>query len=290
MKCYLCPKKCGQERSEVVGKGACKMPTKLKIAKYQLFDFEEPCISVGKGSGAIFFSGCNLNCVFCQNYEISSLGNGKFLSQDDFINIIKELEVMGAENINLVSPMHYATQIVSALKKYKPKVPVIYNTNAYESEETIKMVAPFVDVFLPDFKYYSSNISNMFSFVPDYMEVALKSIKLMRSLKKDIYDQNGKILEGVIIRHMILPLCTEDSCKVLETIKNEIPNTKVSLMAQYTPYGRASEFKAINRKITPKEYNKVLNKFNELELDGYTQGLESANTKFIPSFTNNGQI
>ena len=284
MKCYLCPKRCGKERNENVGQGVCKMPIKLKIAKYQLFNYEEPCISVGKGSGAIFFSGCNLNCVFFQNYEISIRASGKFYTEDEFINIIRELEDMGAENINLVSPMHYAAQIASALKKYKPKVPVIYNTNSYESEENIKMLSSYVDVFLPDFKYYSSKISNMFSAVPDYFEVALKSIKLMRQLKQDIYDANGKILQGVLIRHMILPLCTDDSIKVLEVIKNEIPNTKVSLMAQYTPYGRANEFKAINRKITAKEYNKVLNKYNELGLDGYTQELESSSTKYIPNF------
>lgn len=284
MKCYLCPKKCGKERNESLGDGNCKMPTTLKIAEYQLFNFEEPCISIGKGSGAIFFSGCNLNCVFCQNYEISSLGKGKFYSEDEFIQIIQELENLGAENINLVSPMHYVVQIVSALKKYKPKVPVIYNTNAYESEENIKMVAPYIDVFLPDFKYYSSKVSNMFSSVPDYFDVALKSIKLMRELKKDKYNSNGKILEGVLIRHMILPLCTDDSIKVLEIIKNEIPNTRVSLMAQYIPHGKACDFKAINRKITEKEYNKVLNKYIEFELDGYTQELESANIKYIPNF------
>lgn len=284
MKCYLCPKKCGKERENFVGDGACKMPNKIKIAHYELFNFEEPCISIGKGSGAIFFSGCNLGCVFCQNYEISTLGKGKIIDKQELINIIKELEDMGAENINFVSPMHYALALVEVLKEYKPKVPVIYNTNAYEDEKVIEMLAPFVDVFLPDFKYCSSVLSEKFSNVPNYYEVALKSIKKMRELKQDIYDASGKILQGVIIRHMILPLCTNDSVQVLKTIKEHLPNTKVSLLAQYTPYGKAKEFKAINRKITFKEYNKVLQVYNDLGLDGYIQELESATEDYIPKF------
>jgi len=284
MKCYLCPKKCGAERSEIIGDGACKMPSQIKIAHYELFKFEEPCISTGKGSGAIFFSGCNLGCVFCQNYEISTLGKGKIITKDELIDIIKELENAGAENINFVSPMHYAVQILDVLKTYKPKVPVIYNTNSYESESVIEMLAPYVDVFLPDFKYCSSRLSGMFSSVPDYFDVALKSIKKMRELKADVFDVNGRILQGVILRHMILPLCTDDSIKILQTIKNKITNTKVSLMAQYTPYGRANEFKAINRKITAREYAKVLDVYNELSLDGFVQELESANEDYIPKF------
>ena len=284
MKCYLCPKKCGKERDDFVGDGACKMPSSFKIAHYELFNFEEPCISIGSGSGAIFFSGCNLGCVFCQNYEISSLGKGKIIDKQELINIIKELEDMGAENINFVSPMHYALALVEVLKEYKPKVPVIYNTNAYEDEKVIEMLAPFVDVFLPDFKYCSSKLSEKFSGVSDYFDVALNSIKKMRELKQDVYGKDGKILQGVIIRHMILPLCTDDSIKVLQTIKECLPNTKVSLLAQYTPYGRAKEFKAINRKITPKEYNKVLNVYSDLGLEGYIQELESATEDYIPKF------
>ena len=230
-----------------------------------------------------FFSGCNLNCLFCQNYEISTKRKGKFISAQELVNIFKELESLGAENINLVSPTHYALQIVEALKIYKPKVPVIYNTNGYENIKTIEYVAPYVDVFLPDFKYYSSQLAEQFSSVPDYYRVALKAIKRMRELKQDKF-VNGKIVEGVIIRHMILPLCTNDSIKVLETIKTQVPNTKVSLLAQYTPYGEASKIKAINRKITQREYNKVFNKFVEFNFDGYVQELESASTEFIPKF------
>lgn len=284
MLCNLCAKKCNKERTEVLAEGNCHMPLKLKIAHYELFHYEEPCISLNKGSGAIFFSGCNLDCVFCQNYEISANCKGKFISINDLVEIIKELENNGAENINFVSPTHYALQIVEALKIYKPKIPIIYNTNGYENLETIKYLAPYIDVFLPDFKYYDEMIAKRFSNAENYYETTLKAIKLMRELKEDKFNTNGKILQGVIIRHMILPLCTNDSIKVLETIQKEIPNTKVSLLAQYTPYARAGEFKEINRKITKREYNKVLSKYIELNLDGYVQDLASSNKDFIPYF------
>ena len=284
MICNLCPKKCGAERTDFVGLGNCKMPLKLKIAHYELFLYEEPCISIKKGSGAIFFSGCNLDCVFCQNHQISHEGKGKFITVNELVDIFKELENMGAENINLVTPSHYAMQIVEALKIYKPKVPVIYNTNSYETESMIEYVAKYVDVFLPDFKYYSSNLSKTFSNVPDYFEVALKAIKKMRSLKQDRYNKDGKILEGVIIRHMILPLCTDDSCKILEVISEQIPNTKVSLMAQYFPCANAYSYKSINRKITKREYEKVLNCYNKLNFDGYIQELCSAKEEYVPKF------
>lgn len=284
MLCNLCAKKCNKERTEVLAEGNCHMPLKLKIAHYELFNYEEPCISLNKGSGAIFFSGCNLDCIFCQNYEISANCKGKFITINDLVEIIKELEANGAENINFVSPTHYALQIVEALKIYKPKIPLIYNTNGYENLETIKYVAPYIDVFLPDFKYYDETLAKRFSNVENYCKTTLNAIKLMRELKEDKFDTNGKILQGVIIRHMVLPLCTNDSIKVLETVSKEMPNTKVSLLAQYTPYARAGEFKEINRKITKREYEKVLNKYIELNLDGYVQDLTSSNQDFIPHF------
>lgn len=281
MKCNLCPRNCGVDRERDLG--VCGMKSTLKIAHYELFKFEEPCISVGKGSGAIFFSGCNLKCVFCQNYDISTCGKGKEFSINEFINVIKKLENEGAENINLVSPMHYSLQILEALKKYKPKVPVIYNTNAYEKEGVIKALANYVDVFLPDLKYVSCAISKKFSGVEDYFDVALKAIKTMRQIKQDKYE-GEKITQGVIIRHMLLPLCTNDSIAVLNAIKKNFEGTKVSLLAQYTPYGRACDFKPINRKITKREYDKVLSEYINLGLDGYVQDLSSAGCKYIPKF------
>ena len=179
MLCNLCAKKCNAERTEQKACGQCGMPQTIKIAHYELFKNEEPCISLNNGSGAIFFSGCNLSCVFCQNYEISALKKGKEITIKQLVDIFKELENLGAENINLVSPTHYALQIVEALKLYKPKVPVIYNTNAYENIETVEYVAKYIDVFLPDFKYFDSNLSSSFSGVNNYFDVALRAIKRM---------------------------------------------------------------------------------------------------------------
>jgi len=284
MICNLCPRKCLKNRDENVGDGVCLMPNKIKIAHYELFMFEEPCISFGKGSGAIFFSGCNLKCLFCQNYEISTNMKGKFISAEELANIFKELEEKGAENINLVTPTHYSHLIIKALQIYKPKVPVIYNTNGYEKEEIIEEVAKYVDIFLPDFKYYSSELSKKLSSCEDYFSVCLKAIKKMRSLKEDVFDENGKMLSGVLIRHMILPLCTNDSIKILNVIKDEIPHTKVSLMGQYVPLGRAKECAFINRKITKKEYDKVLDEFMKLKLDGFIQELNSASESYVPNF------
>jgi len=284
MKCNLCPRKCNVDRDNPSALGFCGCLNQIKIAKWGLFDFEEPCISLNKGSGAIFFSGCNLACVFCQNYQISALHNGKNISTEELIDIFKQLESMGAENINLVSPMHYALKIVEALKIYRPKIPIVYNTNAYESENIISYVAPFVDIFLPDLKYHSSSLSEKFSNAKDYYDVAIKAIKKMRGLKQDKFDLNGKMHEGVLIRHMILPLCTDDSIAVLNSIKQNFPNTKVSLMSQYTPQHKAVNIKALNRRITLREYNKVLDEYIKLNLDGYIQELSSANTIYIPNF------
>ena len=283
MKCNLCPRKCNADREDG-SFGFCGMPSQIKVAKWGLFNFEEPCISLNKGSGAIFFSGCNLACVFCQNYEISALKNGKTITTKELADIFKQLEDIGAENINLVTPMHFATSIVEAIKIYRPKIPIIYNTNAYETESVIEYVAPYVDIFLPDLKYYSPQLSLKFSNAKNYFEVAIKAIKKMYELKTNKFAPNGKMLEGIIIRHMILPLCTEDSIKVLETIKQYFPQAKVSLMAQYTPMFKASSFKQINRGITKREYEKVFNKYIELGLDGYVQDLSSASSCFTPIF------
>ena len=176
MKCNLCPRKCNADREDG-SLGFCGMPSQIKVAKWGLFNFEEPCISLNKGSGAIFFSGCNLACVFCQNYEISALKNGKTITTKELADIFKQLEDMGAENINLVTPMHFATSIVEAIKIYRPKIPITYNTNAYETESVIEYVAPYVDIFLPDLKYYSPQLSLKFSNAKNYFEVAIKAIK-----------------------------------------------------------------------------------------------------------------
>ena len=284
MKCNLCPKKCNVDRT--INKGCCGESSTIKIAKYCLFDLEEPCISGKNGSGAIFFSGCSLRCVFCQNYDISSLHYGKEITPKELADIFKQLESMGAENINLISPTHFANGIIEALKIYKPSIPIVYNTHGYESLETLKKLMPYIDVFLPDLKYVDSTLSKKYSGCYDYFTVASKAIKFMRESKQDVFE-NGIIKQGVIIRHLILPLCTFDSIDALRWIKENLSNTKVSLMAQYTPYGKAKDFPEINRKITKREYEKVVNAYLDLELDGYVQDRESSGTKFIPSFNHN---
>lgn len=259
------------------------MPESVVIAKYGKFMFEEPCFTGEKGSGAIFFSGCSLRCVFCQNYEISSLCNGKQISIEKLASIFKQLEDEGCENINLVNPTHYVNQIAKAFEIYKPNIPVIYNSHGYETEQTIKKASEFVNIFLPDLKFYDSNISLKYAGAKDYFEKASKAISLMRKLKPDCFD--GEIMKsGVLIRHLILPLCTDDSIKILEWINKNSPESKVSLMSQYTPYGKASEYKEINRKITKREYNKVLDRYFELGLDGYCQDRESSSEVYIPKW------
>ncbi len=281
MNCNLCPKKCNIDRK--FSKGCCGESDKIKIAKYCLFELEEPCISGKNGSGAIFFSGCSLGCVFCQNYEISSMHYGKEISTKELVNIFKELESMGAENINLISPTHFSSKIIEALKIYKPSIPIVYNTHGYESLETLKKLMPYIDVFLPDLKYVDNTLSKKYSGCADYFAVASKAIKFMRENKQDVFE-DGMIKQGVIIRHLILPLCTYDSIDVLRWIKENLPNTKVSLMAQYTPFGKISDYPEINRKITKREYEKVVNAYLELELDGYVQDRDSSGEKFIPTF------
>ena len=281
MKCLLCPKKCNIDRTTSVG--ACGAKNEIKIAKYAKFDYEEPCISGTMGSGAIFFSSCSLKCVFCQNYQISTLNNGKEISVQNLAEIFKELEKMGVHNINLVNPTHYVDKIIEAFNIYKPNIPVVYNSHGYENIETLEKIAPYIDVFLPDFKYFNNQTSLKYSKCNNYVEVAKSALKAMRQLKTDVIE-DGILKQGVLIRHMILPLYTSESVEILEWIKTNLPNTKVSLMAQYTPYANACLYPEINRRITKREYQKVVNKYLELELDGYVQDMESATEVYIPKW------
>ena len=281
MLCNRCPRQCNVDRSKNVG--FCGASEKIKIAKYSLFPYEEPCISGKGGSGAVFFSGCSLKCVFCQNYEISTLHQGEEITVRELAGIFRELEQSGADNINLVNPTHYILEIIEALKIYKPNIPIVYNSHGYESEDSLRLVAPYVDVFLPDFKYFDNDCAKKYSHCNNYVEKTQKALKVMRELKTDIFD-GEMIKQGVIVRHLIMPLESDQSVQILEWIKNNLPNTKVSLMAQYTPYAKACDYKEINRKITKREYQKVVDKYLELELDGYIQERESASCVYIPKW------
>lgn len=257
-----------------------------KIARAAPHFWEEPCISGTKGSGTIFFSGCVLSCVFCQNNKISSGGYGKTVSVDELIGYIKGLEEQGVHNINLISPTPYIESITEAFGKYRPAVPIVYNTGGYEKAETIKRLDGIVDIYLPDMKYISPELSGKYSGAGNYFEYALPAIKeMVRQTGRPEFDENGIMLKGTIVRHLILPQNTKNSVQVLDVLKREFgDDILVSLMGQYVPMGRAAEFGEINRRITAREYNKVLVHMEELGLDGYVQELGSAKKTYIPDF------
>ncbi len=283
-KCESCPRKCGINRNEKNGFCGVK---KLKVAKVYLHKWEEPPISGTNGSGTIFFSGCNLKCVYCQNSEISFGAVGKEITVERLVEIFKELELKKAHNINLVTPTPHVFEIIEALKIYKPKIPIVYNTSGYESEEIIKLLKDYVDIYLTDLKYYDKKLSKTLSGAENYFEVATKAILQMRKNQpKDVFDDNGIMQKGVIIRHLVLPSCTNDSVKILDWIFNNLgDNTIISIMGQYVPCFKANGYDFINKKLKPIEYKRVVNYFNLLGFkNGFMQSLDSASDEYIPSF------
>lgn len=283
-KCESCPRKCGINRNEKNGFCGVK---KLKVAKVYLHKWEEPPISGTNGSGTIFFSGCNLKCVYCQNSEISFGAVGKEITVERLVEIFKELELKKAHNINLVTPTPHVFEIIEALKIYKPKIPIVYNTSGYESEEIIKLLKDYIDIYLTDLKYYDKKLSKTLSGAENYFEVATKAILQMRKNQpKDVFDDNGIMQKGVIIRHLVLPSCTNDSVKILDWIFNNLgDNTIISIMGQYVPCFKANGYDFINKKLKPIEYKRVVNYFNLLGFkNGFMQSLDSASDEYIPSF------
>ncbi len=281
--CTQCPLKCNIDRD--IYKGRCGVGNKIKIAKYYLHPFEEPLISKNNRSGTIFFSGCSLKCVFCQNYEISHNLQGKEFSTLELVDVFKRLEDDGADNISLVTPTHYILQITNALEKYKPKIPIVYNSHGYENLDTLKIIDPYIDVYLPDLKFISNSLSKRYTKVDNYFLVAEPTIKFMMNSKKtEILD--GQLKSGVIVRHLILPLCVNDSINIVEWFsKNAKNNAYLSLMAQYTPIKHFDLLNELNRPITNKEYQKVLDKVYSLELENVIiQQKSSANKDFIPKW------
>lgn len=261
--------------------GFCREGQDIRIAKIiENFKWEEPCVSGDKGALAIFFSGCNLRCQFCQNYEISHIGKGQSYSVSEFARLLESYNLNNYESIDLVTPSHFSMQIIQAMKLVKPKVKVVWNSNGYESEEVIKLIAPHVDIFLVDLKFYDPNLSLRVAGAKDYFEVAGKAIKLMSSLKPNKFEE-GKLVSGVLIRHLILPGQVKDSIKLLNFIKENFKQPCVSIMSQFTPTGRG-EF---SRKITPLELKTVLAHAERIGLDnGYFQDITSASDCFIPKF------
>ncbi len=288
MICSICPRHCNVDRS--VNLGFCQSPDNFRVARAALHFWEEPCISGKEGSGTVFFSGCNLKCVFCQNNEISAENKGVEISDDKLISIFENLISQGANNINLVNPTHYAKRLAKVLSSWKSPVPIVYNSSGYEEVETLKALDGLIDIYLPDLKYIRAEKAMRYSKAADYFEKASAALLEMRRQVEDKFD--GDIMKsGMIIRHLILPQNTNSSIAVLDFIKSNFPNTFVSLMAQYTPCGDLSEFPEINRKITKREYEKVVNYAFDNSFDKlFIQELSSADKSFIPKFDFTGVL
>lgn len=287
MICNQCPRKCNVDRSKTVGR--CGVGENFKLARASLHFWEEPCISGENGSGTVFFSGCNLGCVFCQNYEISHRKIGREVSADELTEIFESLIEKGANNINLVNPTHYALQLADVLSKWKSPVPIVYNSSGYESVETLKELDGLVDIYLPDFKYISSEKARKYSFAEDYPEVVMLALKEMkRQVGADVFDESGLMKKGMIIRHLVLPSNTNVSIKALDYLAENYADTFISVMAQYTPCGNLTGYDEINRRLTKREYNKIVDYALSLGLDKiFIQDLSSAHEQFIPDFSEN---
>lgn len=272
--------------------GRCKASDKIKLALASVHNFEEPCISGEKGSGTIFFSNCNLRCVFCQNYKISQEGIGKEISIEELAKIFIEEQNKNVQNINLVTPTMYVYHIIEAIKiarKNGLKIPIVYNTNGYENVETIKKLKGYIDIYLPDLKYYDNKLALKYSGVTNYFENATEAIKEMyNQVGSPILDENGIMKKGIIIRHLVLPNNIQNSKDVLKWINDNIDKKVfVSVMAQYFPTYRAKEFPEINRKLTKKEYDEIEQYLYKLELNnGYIQELGEHEEEYVPDFEN----
>lgn len=283
--CNMCPRHCCADRKSSVG--FCGVPSDFVVARAAKHYWEEPCISGKNGSGTVFFSGCNLRCVYCQNYEISHHCFGKTVSEKRLTEIFDSLIEAGAHNINLVNPTHYALQLAKVLEEYHSSVPVVYNSSGYESVETLKRLEGLVDVYLPDLKYITADRAGKYSAAPDYFERASAAIaEMRRQVPEDVFDGDGMLVKGMIIRHLILPMNTNRSLEIFSWIKETLgEKTLVSLMAQYTPCGKIENHPELQRKITEREYEKVL---NFLEAEGFenafVQQRTAANEAFIPDF------
>lgn len=289
-KCNMCPFKCNVTR-ENGNLGVCKIGNKIKVSKVSTHLWEEPCISGTKGSGAIFFTGCNLRCLFCQNYKISREAcKGEEISEEDLANIFLEKQKEGVHNINLVSPTSYTEYIKNSIiiaKKKGLKIPIVYNSNGYENVETLKTLEGLIDVYLPDFKYADDTIAKEYSGAINYTKNAVLAIKEMyRQVGNAKFNKDGIIEKGIIIRHLVLPNNIENTKKVLEIIANEIDKeVYVSLMGQYIPKDNAVKCEKLNRKVTKEEYDEAIEYFFEVGLkNGFTQELSSASDEYIPDF------
>lgn len=288
--CKICPHECKINRNN--GKiGRCKSTDKVKIALYSTHNFEEPCISGKKGSGTVFFSNCNLNCIFCQNYEISQEGKGEEISIEGLAEIFLKQQEKDVENINLVTPTSYVPQIIEAIKIAKSKglkLPIVYNTNGYEKIETLKMLDGYIDIYLPDFKYAQNELGKRLSKVDNYFEITTEALREMyKQTGKAIFDDRGIMQKGMIVRHLVLPNHLVNSRKVLKWLNDNMNDVFVSIMAQYFPTYKAKELEDINRKLTKEEYEQIESYLYRLNLEnGYIQELGEHEEEYVPKWFN----
>ena len=286
--CILCPRLCGVDRTERVGYcGSGSLPKVARAAKHH---WEEPCISGTEGSGTVFFSGCTLGCVFCQNREISRGGTGREVTVEHLADIFKRLEGQGVHNLNLVTPTHFTPHILQALELSKPTVPVVMNCGGYERVETLRQWEGKVQVYLPDLKYFSTELSAKYSAAPDYFAVASKAIMEMHRQQPQLVWEGDLLKSGLIIRHLVLPGCMKDSLQILDFLDKHLPKDSflLSLMSQYTPTENCKQFPEINRRVTTYEYRKVADRAAELGFSGFAQDRRSAKEEYTPPFNLEG--
>lgn len=287
--CVLCPRKCGADRAG--GEyGFCGAGSEVRIARAALHFWEEPCISGKNGSGTVFFSNCTMKCIYCQNYEVSTNNLGYEISVDELSDIFLDLQKQGANNINLVTPTHYIPQIISALDKSKYRgliIPIVYNTGGYERVDTIKLLEGYVDIYMPDFKYYNDDTAIKLSRAPRYREYAAAAIdEMYRQTGGPVLDEQGIMKKGVIIRHLMLPGFLRESIKIIDYIGEKYGNNVYfSLMSQYTPLRNIEEFPTLNNKLDWKYYNFAVDRCVENGMKNvFIQESEAASESFIPEF------
>lgn len=282
--CKLCPVECGQDRQSA--RGFCGAGAQIKIAKYGLHPYEEPCISYKNGSGTVFFSGCALKCVFCQNHEISHGNAGREITEKQLAAIFAELEERGAENINLVTAAHYVPELLRAFRIYRPKIPVVWNTHSYEKLEALRAVDRYIDIYLPDMKYFSPKISALYTGREDYFSVASRAVEFMARRTPDVKD--GKMYSGCIVRHLVLPLSAGDSVQIIKWFLSLKSDAYFSLMGQYTPCGEIRSFPELSRRVTAREYKRAEDVLLASGCERiFLQKLGSADEKYIPDFSEN---
>ena len=286
--CRLCPRLCGADRA-AGERGFCGMGEEPVVARAALHFWEEPCISGTRGSGAVFFSGCTLACRYCQNYEISRGKKGTAISVRRLSEIFRELEEQGAHNINLVTGTQFVPAILEALALRRPRVPVVWNSSGYERVETLRMLEGFVDVYLPDMKYWNPRMGALLSGAADYPETAKSAIaEMLRQTGPAVYDADGMLIRGTQLRHLVLPGLTADAMRILTWVKDCLPGVSVSLMGQYVPCGEAERIPGMNRRLTAREYERVAAHMRAIGLPGYRQLPASASCEYVPAFDGTG--